>query len=191
MAASTRSFVASLENLAILICGNPRNSGTGANFAACAKFVACTRITLPAPARAIRRPARISPPLRNSWPVPELPSPHQPAQFGDRREFRRLCEIRGLYPNYPPRTSPRNSGTGANFAACAKFVACTRITLPAPARAIRGLAPISPPVRNSWPVPELPPALTRVIRRPARISPFSSGRVSSTSWRTVPEIRAL
>jgi hypothetical protein len=38
-------FVASLENLAILICGNPRNSGTGANFAAFAKFVACTRIT--------------------------------------------------------------------------------------------------------------------------------------------------
>jgi hypothetical protein len=35
----------SLENLAILICGNPRNSGTGANFAAFAKFVACTRIT--------------------------------------------------------------------------------------------------------------------------------------------------
>jgi len=38
-------FVASLENLAILICGTPRNSGTGANFAAFAKFVACSRIT--------------------------------------------------------------------------------------------------------------------------------------------------
>jgi hypothetical protein len=57
--------------------------------------------------------------------------------------------------------NPRNSGTGANLAAFARFVACTRITLP---------------------------ALTRAIRELARISPFSSGRVRCTSWRTVPEL---
>jgi glucose-6-phosphate 1-dehydrogenase len=47
------------------------------------------------------------------------------------------------------------------------------LTPPAPAtRVIRPLARISPLLRNSWPVPELPPALTRVIRPLARISPL-------------------
>jgi hypothetical protein len=135
MALSRGGFVPSLENLPILICTNPRNSGTGANFAAFAKFVACTRITPRTDPRNSATGANFAACAKfvACTRITPRTNPRNSATGANLPIFIWAGEVYLMEDSLENLailicTDPRNSATGANFAACAKFVACTRIT---------------------------------------------------------------